>query len=69
MRNVHKILVGKTDRKRPLKRRRTSWWEGRPNVKIDIKETGWKGVGRIQLAHDRDQWWYVKNTVMNFRVP
>jgi hypothetical protein len=29
----------------------------------------WEGVDWIHLAHDRDQWWALMNTVMILRVP
>jgi hypothetical protein len=29
---------------------------------------GWEGVEWMHLAHDREQWRAVVNTVMNFRV-
>jgi hypothetical protein len=32
-----------------------------------LGEIGWDGAAWIQLAHDRDQWWAVVNTVMNLR--
>jgi hypothetical protein len=37
-RSVHRILVGTSDGKRPLGRRRRSW---KDNIKIDIQEVGW----------------------------
>jgi hypothetical protein len=36
---------------------------------MDIKDRGWGGMDWIYLAHDRDQWWALVNTVMNVRVP
>jgi hypothetical protein len=39
------------------------------NIKIDLREIGWDGVGWIDLAQDRDQWRALLNTVMNIRVP
>jgi hypothetical protein len=40
------------------------------NIKMDLGETGWGGMKRIDLAQDRDQWRRaVVNTVMNLRVP
>jgi hypothetical protein len=39
------------------------------NIKIDLREIGWDGMDWMDLAHDRDQWRAVVNTVMNLRVP
>jgi hypothetical protein len=36
---------------------------------MDLTEIEWKGVDRIHLTHDRDQWWALVNTIMNLRVP
>jgi hypothetical protein len=38
-------------------------WEN--NIKMDVKETGWKGMDLIHVVQDRDRWW-VMNMVMNF---
>jgi hypothetical protein len=35
---------------------------------MDLKEIGWKGVDRTQMAHDRNQWQDHVNTVMTFWV-
>jgi hypothetical protein len=65
-RNAYRILVGKPEGKRPLGRQRRRWVD---NIKIDVRERGWDGVGWIDLAQDRDQWRALVNTVMNRRVP
>jgi hypothetical protein len=39
------------------------------NIKMDLREIGWDGMDWIDLAHDRDQWRALVNTVMNLRVP
>jgi hypothetical protein len=65
-RNAYRILVGKPEGRRPLGRTRRRWVD---NIKIDLRETGWDGVDWVDLAHDRDQWRALVNTVMNFRVP
>jgi hypothetical protein len=65
MRNVYNILVGKPEGKRPLGRLRRRWED---NNRMDLREIGWEGVDWMHLAHDRDQWRAVVNTVMNFRI-
>jgi hypothetical protein len=46
MRNAYKILVGKPEENRPFRRPRRKW-EG--NIRIGIRETGWKGVDWMHL--------------------
>jgi hypothetical protein len=36
---------------------------------MDLGEIGWEVRDWIELAHDRDQWRALVNTVMNLRVP
>jgi hypothetical protein len=36
---------------------------------MDLRETVWSGMGWVDLAHNRDQWMAVVNTVMNLLVP
>jgi hypothetical protein len=36
---------------------------------MDLRETGWGGIDRIDVSQDRDQWKALVNTVMNLRVP
>jgi hypothetical protein len=66
-RKVYKVLVGKPEGKRSLRRIRHRWEEG---VRIDIGEIAWgEGIIEwIQLTTDRDQWWALVNAVMNLRV-
>jgi hypothetical protein len=64
--NAYRILVGKLAGKRPLGRPRLRWVD---NVKIDLREIGWGGMDRIDLAQDRDQWRTLENTVMKPQVP
>jgi hypothetical protein len=35
---------------------------------MDVQETGWDGVDRINLAQDRDKWRSIVNMVMNLQV-
>jgi hypothetical protein len=41
-RKVYKVLVGKTERKRPLGRPRNGWEDG---IRMDLREIGWGGCG------------------------
>jgi hypothetical protein len=65
-RNAYRIMVGKPEGKRPLRRPRRRWVD---NIKMDLRGIGWGGVDWIDLAQDRDQWRALVNTVMNLRVP
>ena len=38
------------------------------DIKVDIGETRWKVLGRINLPRYRNQWGAVVNMAMNFRV-
>jgi hypothetical protein len=42
-------------------------WED--NIKMDLREIGWVGMDRIDLARNRDQWQALVNTVTNLRIP
>jgi hypothetical protein len=65
-RNAYRILVRKSECKRPLGRPRRRWVD---NIKMDLREIGWNGMNWIDLAQDRVQWRALVNTVMNLRVP
>jgi hypothetical protein len=65
-RNADRLLVGKSEGKRPLGRTIRRWVY---NIKMDLLEIGWGGVDWIGLAHDRDKWRALVNAVMNLRVP
>jgi hypothetical protein len=65
-RNAYRILVGKPEVKRPLRRPRR---RREDNIKIYLIEIGWGGMDWIGLAQDRDQWRALMNTVINLRVP
>jgi hypothetical protein len=51
-RNAYRILVGKSEGKRPLGRPRHMWAD---NTKIDLREIRWYGMDWINLAQDRDR--------------
>jgi hypothetical protein len=63
---VYRVLVGKSEERRPLERPRHRW---EVNIKMDLREVGWGGIDWIDLAQDRDRWRAVVYTVMNLRVP
>jgi hypothetical protein len=50
-RNAYRILVGRLEGKRPLKRPRCRWAD---NTKMGLREVGWGNMGWIDLAQDRD---------------
>jgi hypothetical protein len=52
-RDVHRVLVGSPEGKKPLGRPRRRWED---NIKLDLREIGTGGENWIQLAQDRVQW-------------
>jgi hypothetical protein len=60
-RNAYRILVGKPEGKRPLRRPRHRWVD---DMKMDLRGIEW-----IDLAQDRGQWRALVNTIMNLRDP
>ena len=58
--------MGKPERRRPPGRPRRRWED---NIKMDLREVGWWGIGWIDLAQDRDWWRALVNAVMNLQVP
>ena len=65
-RNAYRVLVGKTEGKRPLGRPRRRWED---NIKMDLREVGYDPGELVDLAEDRDQWRAYVRAVMNLRVP
>jgi hypothetical protein len=67
-RGVYRILVGKSEKRRPLERAKLRWED---NIKMDRSEVGlgWGGVmDCFNLAQDRDGWRTLVNAVTNLRV-
>jgi hypothetical protein len=64
--NVYRMLVGKPEGKKPLGRPRVRWLD---NIKMDLRKIGWGDMDWIDLAHCRDHWRALMDTLMNFRVP
>jgi hypothetical protein len=65
-RNSYRLLVGKPEGKRPLRRPRCMWVG---NIRMDLGEVEWGDVGWIGLAQDRNRWRAVVNSVLKLRVP
>ena len=65
-RGVHRVLVRKSEGKRPLGRSRRRWED---NIKMDVQEVGGGREDCMELAQDRDGWRALVGTVRNFRVP
>ena len=65
-RDVYRVLVGKTEGKRPLGRPRR-WWKD--NIKMDLQEVGCGVMDWINLVFDRDRWRALVTALMNLRVP
>jgi hypothetical protein len=62
---VYKVLLGKPEGRRPLRRPRRRWEDW---VRMGLREIGFGGVDWIRLAQDRDRWWAVVSAVMKLRV-
>ena len=65
-RGVYRILLGKTDGRRPVGRPRRRWVD---NIRMDLQEVGCDYMDWIGLAQDRDRWRTLVSAVMNLRVP
>jgi hypothetical protein len=61
-----RLLVGKLQGKRPLRRPRRRWVD---NIRTDLLELGWGDVDWIGMAQDRDRRRALVNSVLNLRVP
>jgi hypothetical protein len=65
-RGIYRILMGKPEGKRPLRRPRRRW-EG--SIKMEFQEVGCGGIEWIELAQDKDRWRALVNEVMNHLFP
>jgi hypothetical protein len=65
-RGVYRVLVGRSEGKRPLGGPRRSWED---NIRMDLREIGIDAANWIQLAQDRVRWKACVNTVMRLWVP
>jgi hypothetical protein len=64
-RNVYRLLVGKSEGKRPLGRPRRSWVH---DIKIDLEEIKLTGMDWIILAQDKDKSMTAVKAAMNFWI-
>jgi len=53
---MYRVLVGKTEGKRPLERCWRGWED---NIRMDLQEVGCGGMDWIELAQDRHRWWHL----------
>jgi hypothetical protein len=51
-RHVYRVLVGRPEGKRPLGTPRCRWED---HIKMELQAGGWRGIGWIDLAQDRDK--------------
>jgi hypothetical protein len=65
-RNAYRLLMGKSEVKKPLGRPRRRWVD---NIRMDLGEVGWGDVDWIGLAKDRNRWRALVNSLLNLRVP
>jgi hypothetical protein len=65
-RGVYRVLVGRSEGKRPLGRPRRRWED---NIKMDLREIWIDGANCIRLAQDRVHWRAFVKTAMNLQVP
>ena len=65
-RGVHRVLIGKPEGKRPLRRPRHRWED---NIKMFLQKVGGGCGDWMELAQDRQRWRAPVSTVKNFRVP
>jgi hypothetical protein len=64
-RGVIRVLVGKPEGKRPLRRPRRRWED---NIRMSLQEVGCEGMDWIGLAQERQRWRAIVNAVMNLPV-
>jgi hypothetical protein len=62
-RNAYRLLVGKSEGRRPLGRPRRGWLD---DIRMDLGEVRWGDVDWIGLAQVRDRWRALVNSVLNF---
>jgi hypothetical protein len=61
---AYRVLVGRPEGKRPLGRPRH---RREDDIKVDIREVVWGGMGWIVVAANMDRWRALVNVLMNLR--
>jgi hypothetical protein len=64
-RGVYRVLEGKPEGRRPLRRPRCRWVD---NIRMDLQEVGCGIMDWIELVQDIDRWQAIVNVVMNLHV-
>jgi hypothetical protein len=64
-RGVYRVLVGKSEGKRPLRRPLRRWED---NIKMDLQKVEIGGMDWIELVQERDRWWALVKAVMNLGI-
>jgi hypothetical protein len=64
-RGAFRVLVGRPEGGRQVGRPKHRWED---NIKMDLKEVGWGGMGWSAAGEVRDRWCVLGNAVMGFRV-
>ena len=65
-RGVYRVLLGKPEGRRPLRRPSRRWVD---NIRTGLQEVGCGYMAWTGLAQDRDRWRTLVSAVMNLRVP
>jgi hypothetical protein len=65
---LYRVLVGKSEGKRPLERPRRRW-EDNTRIKMDLQEMECGAIEWIDLAEDRDKWRVLVIMIMSLPVP
>jgi len=65
-RGVYRVLVGKSEGKRPMGKPRRRWVD---NIRMDLQEVVCWYMDWFGLTQDRDMWRTLVSAVMNLRVP
>jgi hypothetical protein len=66
IRGLYRVLVVKTEGKRPLGRPWRGW---KDNIKMDLQEVGCGDTDCIDMAQVSDRWRALVNAVTNLGVP